>query len=113
MAATSEERQNASDAPVDTAFMVRDPILGIFIWVVVIANAAFSFWREYRAEAAMVELHKLLPQYARVVRDGEEMKVPANELVPGDVLVLAEGDHIPAAKLLKSLTENQQLEPDW
>ena len=78
------------------AFVVSDPILGIFIWIVVIANAAFSFWREYRAEAAMVELHKLLPQYARLVRDGVEVKVPANELVPGDVLVLAEGDHIPA-----------------
>jgi len=78
------------------AFIVRDPILGIFIWIVVVVNAIFSFWREYRAETAMVELNKLLPQFARVVRDGEESKVPANELVPGDILVLAEGDHIPA-----------------
>ena len=78
------------------AFVVQDPVLGVFIWVVVLVNAGFSFWREFRAEAAMEELHKLLPQYARVVRDGEEVKVTASELVPGDILVLAEGDHIPA-----------------
>jgi magnesium-transporting ATPase (P-type) len=78
------------------AFVVKDPILGIFIWIMVIVNAAFSFWREYRAEAAMVELHKLLPLYARLIRDGVEAKIPAEEIVPGDILVLAEGDHIPA-----------------
>ena len=78
------------------AFVVRDPILGVFIWVVVLANAGLSFWREYRAEAAMVELNKLLPQYTRVVRDGGEVKTTASEVVPGDILVLAEGDHIPA-----------------
>ena len=78
------------------AFVVRDPVLGIFIWIVVAVNAALSFWREYRAEAAMVELHKLLPQYARIIRDGVEAKIPAIELVPGDILVLAEGDRIPA-----------------
>jgi Ca2+-transporting ATPase len=77
------------------AFIVRDPILGIFIWVVVVVNAGLSFWREYRAEAAMVELHKLLPKYTRVVRDGGEVKTTAGELVPGDILVLAEGDHVP------------------
>jgi Ca2+-transporting ATPase len=78
------------------AFVVKDPVLGVFIWFVVVANAALSFWREYRAEAAMVELQKLLPQYARLIREGEEIKTPAIEIVPGDILVLAEGDRIPA-----------------
>lgn len=78
------------------AFVVRDPVLGLFIWIVVLVNAGLSFWREYRAEAAMVELQKLLPQYTRVIRDGREVRTTASELVPGDILVLAEGDHIPA-----------------
>ena len=78
------------------AFAAREPVLGLVIWIVVLVNAAFSFWREYRAEQAMTELHKLLPVYARLIRDGEEVQIPARELVPGDLLVLAEGDNIPA-----------------
>jgi Ca2+-transporting ATPase len=70
--------------------------LGIVIWVVVLVNAGFSFWQEYRAEQAMAALSKLLPTYARTVRDGKETKILAADLVPGDVLVLAEGDSIPA-----------------
>lgn len=77
-------------------FVVRDPVLGVFIWIVVIANAALSFWREYRAEAAMEALHRLLPQSSRVIREGAEVKIPADEIVPGDILVLAEGVRIPA-----------------
>jgi magnesium-transporting ATPase (P-type) len=62
----------------------------------VLINAGFSFWREYRAEQAMIALRRLLPTYARLIREGVEVKVPAGEVVPGDVLVLAEGDNIPA-----------------
>ncbi len=78
------------------AIMVREPVLGIVIWVLVLVNAGFSYWREHRAEQAMRALRRLLPGYARVVRDGVEQSVPASELVPGDVLILAEGDNIPA-----------------
>lgn len=70
--------------------------LGIVIWVVVLANAGFSFWQEHRAEMAVAQLSKLLPPSARVVRAGVEAEIPAEEVVPGDVLVLAEGDNIPA-----------------
>lgn len=78
------------------AFGLREPTLGIIIWIVVLVNAAFSYWREYRAEQATTALQHLLPSYARVIRDGEEVKVAASELVAGDLLVLAEGDNIPA-----------------
>lgn len=71
-------------------------ILGVFMGGVVLLNATFSFWQEYRAEQAIQALRRLLPAYARVLRDGEERQVPANQLVPGDVLTLAEGDNIPA-----------------
>jgi Ca2+-transporting ATPase len=71
-------------------------LLGIAIFVLVIVNGAFSFWRNYRAEQAMVALRRLLPEYSRVLRDDVEVNIPSREIVPGDVLVLAEGDHIPA-----------------
>lgn len=78
------------------AFFANHIELGIVIWIVVLINAAFSFWREYRAEQAISTLHRLLPTYARVIRAGIETLIQASELVPGDILVLAEGDNIPA-----------------
>ena len=78
------------------AFVGKMPQLGWAIWAVVVINAFFSFWQEFRAEKAADALKKLLPQFARVLRDGNEAKVPAHELVPGDVIVLSEGDHISA-----------------
>jgi len=78
------------------AFLVSQPALGMVIWIIILTNAGFTFWREYRAEQAMLALQKLLPTYARLIRGGTETLVPASELVPGDLLVLAEGDNIPA-----------------
>ena len=78
------------------ALLVREPVLGVVIWILVLVNAGFSYWREHRTEQAMRALSRLLPGYARVVRDGSEQNVPASELAPGDVLILAEGDNIPA-----------------
>ncbi len=70
--------------------------LGLIIWVVVVVNAAFSFWREHRASQAVNALEALLPAYARLIRDGQEVRVPASAVVPGDILYMAEGDNIPA-----------------
>jgi magnesium-transporting ATPase (P-type) len=78
------------------AIWLNEPTLGVIIWIVVLVNAGFSFWRENRAEQATAALQHLLPSYARLIREGSEEKVATNELVPGDILVLAEGDNIPA-----------------
>ncbi len=78
------------------AIVVREPILGGVIWLLILINAGFTFWREYRAEQAINALHLLLPSYARLIRDGQEIQIPASAVVPGDVLILAEGDNIPA-----------------
>jgi len=78
------------------AFIASLPQLAIAILAVIFINAGFSFWQEFRAERAVEALKKLLPSFARVIRDGEEQRIPAEELVPGDVLVLAEGDSISA-----------------
>ena len=78
------------------AFVGHMPQLGWAIWCVVIINALFSFFQEYRAERAVEALRQLLPARATVVRDGEERIIPAEELVPGDLMVIVEGDKISA-----------------
>lgn len=78
------------------AFFARMPQLGAAVWMVNIINGAFSFWQEYRAEKATDALRRLLPTYTRALRDGEEKRVLAEELVPGDIILLAEGDSISA-----------------
>lgn len=78
------------------AIIRGDPILGIVIFALTIANAGFTFWRGYRAEQAIQKLQEVLPSYAHILRDGTDVHIPAQEVVPGDVLILAEGDNIPA-----------------
>ena len=78
------------------AFVAQLPQLGIAVWLVNVINGSFSFWQEYRAEKATDALRSLLPTYARVLRDAKEERIPVQELVPGDVMLLAEGDHISA-----------------
>jgi ATPase, P-type (transporting), HAD superfamily, subfamily IC/ATPase, P-type (transporting), HAD superfamily, subfamily IC len=77
-------------------FVAGMPQLGLAIWLVNVINGAFSFWQEYRAERATEALSRLLPAQVRVLRDGVEQRAGAEEVVPGDVLILAEGDHVPA-----------------
>lgn len=77
-------------------FLAGMPELGIAIWIVNLINGGFSFWQEYQAEKATEALRRLLPVYARVRRNGSEERVRAEDLVPGDVILLAEGDHISA-----------------
>ena len=70
--------------------------LGFAILGVILVNGLFSFWQEYRAERALAALEKLLPPKARVMRAGQAEEIVAAELVPGDIVLLGEGDDIPA-----------------
>ncbi len=74
----------------------RDVTLALVISLLTITNSAFSFWREYSAEKATEKLHHLLPAYAHLIRDGKEIHELSMLVVPGDMLILAEGDNIPA-----------------
>ena len=85
------------------AFVADLPALGVAIVIVVILNGAFSFAQEYRAERAVRALAALLPETAIVRRGGHKLTVPATELVPGDVVLLKEGDRISAdARVIRS-----------
>lgn len=68
----------------------------IFIFIAVFVNAALGFYQENKAERALSELKTYLKQRARVIRDGQEREIDAEELVPGDIIRLAQGDRVPA-----------------
>ncbi|HCU54057.1 MAG TPA: ATPase [Gammaproteobacteria bacterium] len=70
--------------------------LGYAIIAVIFINGVFSFWQEYRAQEAVAALCKLLPSQVKAMRDGVVAQIPAAELVPGDVILLAGGDAFPA-----------------
>jgi Ca2+-transporting ATPase len=70
--------------------------LSLIILGVVFLNIFFSLFQESRAEKAMQTLKHWMPEYAKVVRDGELQKILVREIVPGDIIVLEEGDRVPA-----------------
>ncbi len=66
------------------------------ILALVVACALLGFVSEYRSERAIQALKKMAAARAKVIRDGREQEVPAREIVPGDIILLATGDRVPA-----------------
>ncbi len=71
-------------------------MLGYAVIGVILINGLFSFLQEYRAEKALAALRNLLPHYTTALRDGRAVQVLVVELVPGDMVLLAAGDDVPA-----------------
>ena len=79
------------------------PLEAIVITGIVLANAVLGFVQERQAERAVSALRKMAAPTARVIRDGTEVRAPSDELVPGDLLVLGEGDAVSAdGRLLRT-----------
>ncbi len=78
-------------------------LLDVYVIVaVIIFNALIGFFEEMKAENAIEQLRKLLVLFAKVMRSGELCRVPAEEIVPGDVIILQAGDKVPAdARLIE------------
>ncbi|MBX3327856.1 MAG: cation-transporting P-type ATPase [Nitrospira sp.] len=70
--------------------------LGWAILSVIVINAGFAFFQEYKAERALQALHLLLPDKAWVMRSGQPVEATRREIVPGDVLIIEEGERVPA-----------------
>ncbi len=85
------------------AWVAGMPQLTWAIVLVVLVNGVFSYWQEYQAQRATQALEALLPRNVTVRRDGAQRRVAISEVVPGDVLVLSEGDAVPAdARVVRS-----------
>lgn len=78
------------------SFVIGDRIDSFFIAGILVLNALLGFWQEYKASKELEALRKLEVAYARVERDGKQVEIPSNEIVPGDVVILEPGDRIPA-----------------
>ncbi len=73
------------------------------ILIIVIANGSFGFYQDYQAEKSIQALKELSTPDATVIRDGERQSVDATTLVPGDIILLEQGDAVPAdARLLEA-----------
>ncbi len=86
------------------------PVDAIVIAVIVVANAVLGVAQERKAEDAVAALARISAPTASVVRGGQQRRVPAREVVPGDLLVLAEGDTVPADARLVQVASLQVAE---
>ncbi len=83
------------------SFATNSPQMGFAIFAVVFVAVLFSLFQEHRAERAVEALRQLVPEEAKVLRDGTTKKIPVSYVTVGDVLSLEEGDKVPAdARLL-------------
>ncbi len=78
------------------ALLLGETVEAIAILVVIVINAVIGFATEWRARVALESLRDQTVVLARVLRDGEEHQIAATDLVPGDIVLLAAGDRVPA-----------------
>jgi Ca2+-transporting ATPase len=76
--------------------VLGEVIDAIVIFVIVLFATTLGFIQEYRAERAMEALKRMAAPTSSVIRDGQEIEIPAREIVPGDIVALRTGDKIPA-----------------
>jgi sodium/potassium-transporting ATPase subunit alpha len=70
--------------------------IGYALIGVILVSGFFSFWQEYRVEQTLNALQKLLPPQVSVLRGGSAVRAPVEQLVPGDVVLIEQGDVVPA-----------------
>jgi len=86
------------------SLILGEVVDAVAIMLIVLVMGVMGFLQEYRAEKTIEALKKLAAPVCRVIRDGEEKVIPAAEVVPGDILVLSEGDRVAAdARLIEAV----------
>ena len=84
--------------------LMGEAVEALTIVVIVLVNALLGFLQEYKTEKTLEALKNMAAPTAKVIRDGNEMEIPAVDVVPGDLLVLSAGDRVPAdARLVEAI----------
>jgi Ca2+-transporting ATPase len=86
------------------SFIMGEKIDAVVIMSILTINAALGFLQEYRAEKEIEALKKLVSLKALVIRNGIKQEIDSFEIVPGDILIIKEGDKIPAdARIIEEI----------
>ncbi|MAF89009.1 MAG: haloacid dehalogenase [Euryarchaeota archaeon] len=92
-------------AAASIAFFVGETVDSILIFMIVALNGVFGFIQDYRAEKSIEALRNLAKAKTKVLRDGRQTLIPSSEVVPGDILVLEEGESVPAdSRLIENIS---------
>lgn len=84
------------------SFFVGEKVDGVLILSIVVLNALFGLYQEFKASAAVAALRNMTISRVRVYRDGQEEEIDSKYLVPGDVIFIEDGTKVPAdAKLIE------------
>ncbi|MCA9385542.1 cation-translocating P-type ATPase [Candidatus Dojkabacteria bacterium] len=85
------------------AFMSGEYLDSGVIFFIIVLNTTLGFWQELKAERAIESLKTITTPHATVIRDGKEQVINSHELIPGDFILLSEGDKVPAdARLVQA-----------
>ncbi|SRR6266568_665920 len=87
------------------SLVIHDPLDAFFIFAIIFINGCFGFAQEFRAQKALEKLKDYTAPEALVLRDGKETIILAQNVVPDDIIILSEGDRIPADGILLEGTE--------
>jgi Ca2+-transporting ATPase len=87
--------------------LLGTPNDSLILLATVLVNAALGYWQEAKAEAAIRHLDAYIRTTARVQRDGQEREIDAEELVPGDLIRITQGERVPADVRLVSVNRFQ------
>lgn len=78
------------------SIVIHDLLDGIFIFTILLVNGIVGFIQEYNAEKSLEKLKDFIVPLVLVIRDNKEIQLPTNTIVPGDIIILSEGERIPA-----------------
>ena len=84
------------------SFLIGNSLDGVFIVAILLVNGLFSFFQEYRAQKALEKLRQYTTTVTRVIRNNSLTEIPTEEVTVGDIVVLEQGDKIPADGIISS-----------